>query len=276
MTQLFGEFLIEKKILDQQTLVQLLIEQCKGLPSSVEIIYNLKLMTASQIISVMRHQILNRIEFIEASKNLGLWKPEFDRAIQSEIGRVKISFPQLLLSKLNMNSKQLIEAVDEYVNSQDNPTHPANESRILYNLCDTISSFQTLDYLDQLEFSRVFNEAKMDRFRSLAANASSDNLAQIKLLIPSLKGLACLVKAELLEKLLKRLENGLNQAETLLSIDPLQNLENLRGCISSLVQSIEQVRSSLIQTCSEERYVQSLKHRSSQMDIPALPPGGSA
>ena len=54
--KLFGEFLIEKNVIGNETLAKALVMQIKSLPSIPEVVLESNLLTVDQLLSVLRLQ----------------------------------------------------------------------------------------------------------------------------------------------------------------------------------------------------------------------------
>ena len=55
MSKYFGEFLIERKIISEEQLVEALVQQSLTLPSVLGVVRSLDLLSSSEILSVLKH-----------------------------------------------------------------------------------------------------------------------------------------------------------------------------------------------------------------------------
>ena len=63
--KLFGEYLVEKKIVTADALAKALVQQIKSLPSLVEIVYEQQWMKPMDLIMVLKTQHRNHASFLE-------------------------------------------------------------------------------------------------------------------------------------------------------------------------------------------------------------------
>jgi hypothetical protein len=111
----FGEFLVEKKAIKSDQLIEALIEQMNQQPLLVEIVWKKKLLPAEKIVQVFHYQQDNQVEFIQACKSLALWNSEMESVIGSELNQVRLPLGQVLIKKGCIQLKDLTKYLDEYL-----------------------------------------------------------------------------------------------------------------------------------------------------------------
>ncbi len=113
--KLFGEYLIEKNIVTEDQLVDALVDQIREEPSICEITYSEKLLTTSQILSILSLQTKEKLTFIDSAKKLKAWNPDIEKKISEILQKKRIPIGQILLKKGGANFDQLINALDEFL-----------------------------------------------------------------------------------------------------------------------------------------------------------------
>lgn len=115
MKKLFGEYLIEKGIVDEATLAGALLEQTRSLPSYAEIVYEKKLISAKQLLDVFKAQNEKQLGFVEASKSLGFWNDEIDTEITNAISKVRVPLGKILIQMKAAPLEKISVALDEFL-----------------------------------------------------------------------------------------------------------------------------------------------------------------
>jgi len=132
--KLFGEFLVEQKLIGTDVLADALVEQVRGMPSYVELAWRNKLVSSEAILSLLKLQTGKRIGFMEASRELGLWSLEFEKTLLEDLGSIRIPLGQILVSRGVLTLEAITHALDEYLSTVKGPSAgteevPASTSR---------------------------------------------------------------------------------------------------------------------------------------------------
>jgi len=115
MKQLFGEFLVEKGIVNEGALVNALIEQLRGMPSLAEIAHELDVLSPGQVFAALTKQTKSQVDFRSACIDLGFWSDEVQTKIETTIRNRRKPIGQLLVNSGAVEFKKLTEALDEYL-----------------------------------------------------------------------------------------------------------------------------------------------------------------
>jgi hypothetical protein len=116
----FGEFLVEKKIISIDSLVDALLDQTKNTPATGAIIRSQKLLSTEQILEVFKYQTKNGIEFREACNILGLWNATLTELIRKEISARRTPLGEVLIMNGALSLPLLTQAVDEFLSDDTN------------------------------------------------------------------------------------------------------------------------------------------------------------
>ena len=111
----FGDYLIEKKIITEDQLVDALIEQLQMLPSSAEIIYGKKALPASSFLKAFAIQSEKTTDFGSACMAAKIWTTELDQLVQSELDRNRVPLGQILIKKGIVNIGNITKALDDFL-----------------------------------------------------------------------------------------------------------------------------------------------------------------
>lgn len=162
--KLFGEFLVEKKYINADNLVHSLISQVKMTRPVVDIIYSKKLLDPNQILSALQLQASKNMEFITACKEMNLWTDDIESEVHKEASKGRPPIGQILIRDGYIESKKLIEALDEYmVYRLDQLKEGAEQPEIQATQKNTDAEAKTSESilnLDSGEFLDFFNNSQ--------------------------------------------------------------------------------------------------------------------
>ena len=115
MKPLFGEFLIEKKVIAEDVLVSVLIEQSEQMASLSGVLFQAGYLKANQILTVMRQQLITQGTFEQTCRNLGFWSSEVNAYYQTEWSKHRKMLGELLIEKGHIDANRLVELLEEYI-----------------------------------------------------------------------------------------------------------------------------------------------------------------
>lgn len=114
----FAEYLVEKGVLTQEKLVELMIDQIENSPSTARLVQQTHLLTPDQFLQAFKVQSEKNIEFKRACEELGFWSFDLEVAVRAEFNKHRKPFGVSLLSMGLMNLEQLTKHFDEYFAAQ--------------------------------------------------------------------------------------------------------------------------------------------------------------
>src|SRR3989338_6831386 len=97
--KLFGEYLIEKGIIDEGTLVDALVEQIRSLPSTAEVVWTQKLLKPADVLNVFKCETQNGASFVDAARSLDCWNDALDASVKAHLKKVRVPLGQILVSR---------------------------------------------------------------------------------------------------------------------------------------------------------------------------------
>ncbi len=183
--KLFGEYLVEKKIVTASQLVAALIKQNAMLPSVAEVAFEKKIISPEQILSIFKIQHASKTGFIEAARELNIWNNEFHQDVEKHISSLRMPLGQILIEMTSIPLESITHALDDFLAEINDVqvTAPSVETPISANI------------IDHSHFCEVLNEErKQTLFSSLnlmkAGDVSLSPLQTAKDILHILKGAA--------------------------------------------------------------------------------------
>lgn len=119
--QYFGDYLVSKGIIKQESLIDALVEQIRHLPSIPEIIFDKKLLPCSDFIKAFAIQNEKQFDFRRACQELSVWNDEIEALVIKEIQRVRLPLGQILIKKGYADLATITKALDEFLSKIEVP-----------------------------------------------------------------------------------------------------------------------------------------------------------
>jgi len=237
--KLFAEYLLEKQLLTEDQLLQILKEQLLALPSISEIIIDKKLLKASDVLKVFALQSQESMDFADACKKLNIWSENIQVQINNEIRSKRISIGKFILEKEILTFENLNLALEDYLhsNTQEIKTEPCEIPQIVDIKHLSVSS--RVDAKDPLvaNYQELLTEENKTQLQNYFENWKSGNNGasanhEALGLAKRLQGAAQLAGLESLSQLFAIL------AQPLDSDADVQRKQNLFEDLQSAVQKI--------------------------------------
>jgi hypothetical protein len=205
--KLFGEYLIEKGLVNSEVLVDALVEQVRNLPTMAEIVRTHKVLPAVDIISVFKLESQNGSSFVVAAKSLGLWTPEVEAVVSRELKLRRIPLGQILVRRGHLTIEKMAMALDEFLGELPIDARPANRPPSSAPVAPLVSSPKG----EALQYE--FSNERMVRIESFFAQMlstvpRSEELRVLADELHLLRGTARLAQAPRLERLIALMENA--------------------------------------------------------------------
>jgi hypothetical protein len=122
---LFGEYLIQKGLLDAPTVLGLLVEQIKGQPSVAEIVYSNSLLSETQQLEVLRTQSRTGWDYQQACVDLKLWNDSLATTIMEKSSQGRMPLGQMIVTRGLVGFADLTRVLDEFVGMCESDGAPA-------------------------------------------------------------------------------------------------------------------------------------------------------
>ncbi len=190
--KLFGEYLVERKVISEEILVKALVEQIKALPGTAEVAYHKKLLSPSQMLAVLREQNERRVGFIEAAKTLNFWTEATAQQVENELASVRKPLGQILVGLGATDLHSITHALDDFLSELPQEAGSKAGAQSL--------QIQKQEAAPELTgFYELFNEELKSKLQS---PKTDEDLKVLKSELHGLKGAARLFRAVDLEKIL--------------------------------------------------------------------------
>lgn len=189
MKQYFGEFLVEEGHISEEELLTALLEQAEALPSSARILLESQALSSKSILSALKAQHEQKIDFRSACLALDLWQEDFEQIIDTELSKKRRPIGSYILDQTNMTAEDIRNALEEYFSKNPRGALGDEDSSRSNVIPLTSKSSQSVDK-ELLEAH--FNQVHFNKMSSLlnAYSVSPDlNIAELELALWSLKGL---------------------------------------------------------------------------------------
>ncbi len=112
---LLMQYLIEQKLVKTEQVVEALVEQLRSLPSSLEIVFDLNLLSKEAIFDVLAEQQISGTDFQCSAKKLGFWSEDIRDRIHLELVKRRLPLVQILVQRGYLSLQNLSPALNDYV-----------------------------------------------------------------------------------------------------------------------------------------------------------------
>jgi hypothetical protein len=115
MPKLFGEFLVDQQLVTEEQLASALVHQIKLMPSTVEVIFQHKLLPSHKIIEILKCQQTTGRDFRSSAKFLGFWSKDLETTVQSLLEKARTPLGEVLVSLGLVTPMTLTQSLDQYI-----------------------------------------------------------------------------------------------------------------------------------------------------------------
>lgn len=115
MNRLFGDFLLERKIITQEQFTHILVAQIASQPTMSSIVLENDLLDTQSLFTTLKYQFEHRVDFMEALKKLNFWNPKLESDINAILMKKQTPIGELLLKEGHIDFKVLTDMLDEYL-----------------------------------------------------------------------------------------------------------------------------------------------------------------
>ncbi len=115
MSKYFGEFLVEKGVITKENLVDALIHQISTTPPTCQIVFENKILSSANLFDIFRYQQDHQVDFISASKALGLWGQEVQDKVNASLEELRKPLGHILVGRGLIDLKKLTHMLDEFL-----------------------------------------------------------------------------------------------------------------------------------------------------------------
>lgn len=199
--KLFGEYLVEQKLISPEALLACLIKQIQSQQTVVEIIYQNKLISEEKILQALSLQVREGLEFKAAAVKLEFWNADLEKNISLLSQKKRVPLGQILCSEGYLSLQDLTKALDEFVSTYSVKNESASVD-LQFN-CPDFQSEQVSSYLE------IYTQEKNEELLNLIATLNANNISYFKQEIHILKGAARFIGVDISDKIITLIENAL-------------------------------------------------------------------
>lgn len=132
--KLFGEFLVDKKLISIDQLLGALLVQLEEQPSLARLTMEHKLLNVSELLEVLKSQSKNKSTFLAAAASFSFWDPQKEERLMHYLSNAKTPLGEILIKNNSLDVGTLTNALDEYFG--DKPAEEfGNSLQILPQSC---------------------------------------------------------------------------------------------------------------------------------------------
>lgn len=207
----FGEYLVEKKIVSADNLVQAVLQQTQSQPLTAQIAFEKKVFSADEMIKIFSFQQEHQLDFFAAGHATGLLTDEKKKLIENEQQQQHIPLARILLKNGYVGTKELVHALDEFLSTAKSPTTPtvANLKLAVPNTAGLPSfNFQKIDStfgaelqgaLSQNKILEVINVLQLVKQNAAVKELVQEFLQDVLKSVHTIRGLAKAAKAQVID-----------------------------------------------------------------------------
>jgi hypothetical protein len=124
----FGEFLVEQELITSELLAKALVTQVKALPSVLEIVYEGRLLTHDQLLSVFKIQNQEKTGFVEAATKLKLWNQKLIGDVEQRLQSHRVPLGEVLVNLKALSIQQVTKALDDFLGERQETPPATNQA----------------------------------------------------------------------------------------------------------------------------------------------------
>ncbi len=113
--KLFGEYLLEKKVLTPDQLLGCLVAQVREMPSIASVVFDRKLLSPEAMLKVFSHQAHTQLEFRPAAIALGFWTESIAATVLRELQAARTPIGQWIVRQGICDFKTITANLDEFL-----------------------------------------------------------------------------------------------------------------------------------------------------------------
>lgn len=114
MSMLFSEYLVDRKNLKSEQVLESLIEQLRSTPGIAEILYDKEIIPKDDLFKILTYQQKYNLDFRTSAENLGLWSNEISGNLEKIIDGLKKPLTEIFIEKGFLNLDDLSPLVVSY------------------------------------------------------------------------------------------------------------------------------------------------------------------
>ncbi|MEZ8140660.1 hypothetical protein A1OO_13180 [Enterovibrio norvegicus FF-33] len=276
--KLLGSFLLDFELISAKDLADVMVEQIRQTPNSLDIIYEKKLITPEQFLSIVTLQNDEHLDLRSACMRLDIWRNEFFDAINDEVSKRRSTLGRILVEKGLVEPHVLLPILKQYhaYRAENNNDFALFSENTLLDLSESEAEgsadelhfepdFSHVQASDPSDYIELFSEEKEIELEliilAIEALGSDKNKADPEELLNqfftdyhSLKGTARSVGALLTENLIHESEDLLTFFKRFLHKIHHADFAALAAINLKVLDVLSNLRNEMATSGSEEHY----------------------
>lgn len=114
MSKLFGEYLVDKGLINEEQLLDALISQIEEQSSVVKVVRDLDLIKKADILKILKQQVKDQTSFLETAVKLSYWDSEKNKKLFDFMSTQRTPLGEILVGKKYLDIAKLTSALDDF------------------------------------------------------------------------------------------------------------------------------------------------------------------
>jgi hypothetical protein len=207
----FGEYLVAKKIVSADSLVQAVLQQTHNQPLAAQIAFEKNLFSADEMIKIFSFQQEHQLDFFSAGHATGLLTTEKKQSIERELQQHHIPLAGLFIKNGSVGAKEMVHALDEFLtvakapaapstaNLKTGPTSVPRLPAFSFHKIDPTFGAELQAALSQNKILEVVNVLQLVKQNANFKELIQEFLQDVLKSVHTFRGLAKAAKAQVLE-----------------------------------------------------------------------------
>jgi HPt (histidine-containing phosphotransfer) domain-containing protein len=245
--KLFGEYLVQKGLVNKDALADALVEQVSRMPTYTELAWKAKALNSDSLLSLLKTQAEKKSGFVEAAQQLGLWSAQLETVLADGARRNRVPIGEILVNRGLLTPESLAHALDEFL-GEVSDVKPAPAASSGAPAAVSVATTPSAVAGKQSFYSEAFGPELKEQLLALAKSVTeAKSGAAVKELfdcVHRVKGAARMADEKATEELCGKLEESLKLLipKKELSSDLTSNLKQAAdACIAVLLELREWV-----------------------------------
>ncbi len=217
----FGEYLVEKKIVSPDSLVQAVLQQTQSQPLAAQIAFEKKLFSADEMIKIFSFQQEHQLDFFAAGHATGLLTTDKKQSIEQELQQHHLPLAGLLIKSGSVGAKDMVHALDEFLSTAKVPSVPSTANlktgttsghglpSFTFQKIDPTFSSELQGALSQSKITEVVNVLHLVKQNANVKELVQEFLQDVLKSILTFRGLAKAAQAQVLDHICSLLESAI-------------------------------------------------------------------
>jgi hypothetical protein len=143
----FTDYLIKKGIISNDIILELLIDQYRRMPSTIEVVVGKKILPIYKIYKIFESMDHYGFDFQRTAENLDMWTEDCQKSLERERKKYKLPIGQIIVRKKLATTSEMVKLLEEYHTEIYGEPHKPNEMMEDIETTESGSSDFTVEFL---------------------------------------------------------------------------------------------------------------------------------